>query len=207
MPAPNWAVFVPSADNEQNRWRQTTTLFGQGRATISDSTNYWMRQLCGSGANGQKYTQHGALIQNLNPTYTQNTDRDLLRTVPGIAPVISRSLNSPIFHLNTSHLAQPLAQPLIAARSSGYFLTRPLWAGQQHRRKVIAVTNYFASNGIEYTRLFWQSAKHFNWHDGTTRQQLCGRIFEAERRRMGSIFSSNLTLRSEVLDSLLNDLA
>src|SRR6476620_2461545 len=62
---------------------------------------------------------------NLNPTYTQNTDRDLLRTVPGIAPVISRSLNSPIFHLNTSHLAQPLAQPLIAARSSGHFLTRP----------------------------------------------------------------------------------
>ena len=144
---------------------------------------------------------------NLNPTYTQNTDRDLLRTVPGIAPVISRSLNSPIFHLNTSHLAQPLAQPLIAARSSGYFLTSPVVAGQQHRRKVIAVTNYFASNGIHTYDCFAGQPKRSNRHDGTTRQQLCGQIFEVERRRIGSIFSSNLTLRSEVLDSLLNDLA
>ena len=72
-------------------------------------------------ANGRKYTQHGALIQNLNPTYTQNTDRDLLRTVPGIAPVISRSLNSPIFHLNTSDLAQPLANRLLPLAPLGIF--------------------------------------------------------------------------------------
>jgi len=121
-------------------------------------------------ANGRKYTQHGALIQNLNPTYTQNTDRDLLRTVPGIAPVISRSLNSPIFHLNTSHLAQPLAQPLIAARSSGHFLTRPLWAGQQHRRKVIVVTNYSEAMASNTHDCFGDQPKHLDRHDGTTRQ-------------------------------------
>ena len=54
---------------------------------------------------------------------------------------------------------------------------------------------------------FGDQPKHLDRHDGTTRQQLCGRIFEVERRRIGLIFSSNLTLRSEVLDSLLNDLA
>jgi hypothetical protein len=111
VPAPNWDVFVPSADNEQNRWRQTTTLFRSARANISDSTNYWMRQLV---------------------------------------------------------------------------------AGQQHRRKVIAVTNYFASNGIQYIRLFGDQPKHLDRHDGTTRQQLCGRIFEVERRRIGSISAQTL---------------
>jgi hypothetical protein len=96
VPAPNWDVFVPSADNEQNRWRQTTTLFGQHERRFLTQLIIDLSPMS-SGANGREYTRHGALIQNLNPVYTQKTDRDLLRTVPSIGPAISRS--SPIIHL------------------------------------------------------------------------------------------------------------